>query len=248
LISAYEWAIKNATDDWETKPRSNPVKLARPKAPKPYQSDSTNAIGDSELKALLDTIKRQADGGSLVGKRDYAIVIHLALTGRRRSEVLSLNWGDVKTNGTMVATYHVKGGRIETREVRAPIVKTSLLDYLEASGRLEAISVDDPIWVSHREAYSPAMGRQKSPGGRLTSHAFAKNLKRYAKRAGIGSIHIHQLRHNFARQFADETGSISLVSEALGHSNIATTKVYVERIGLHRDRASIRLAERLELE
>jgi integrase len=35
-----------------------------------------------------------------------------------------------------------------------------------------------------------------------------KNLKRYAKEAGIEKFHMHQTRHTFARIVAAETGSI----------------------------------------
>ena len=43
----------------------------------------------------------------------------------------------------------------------------------------------------------------------LLSHAFAQNLKSYAREAGITEIHLHQLRHSFARMVAEESGSIA---------------------------------------
>lgn len=217
----------------------NPVNGARPKAPKPYQSESTQSLGDEDLDALIAFVKAKADAGQIVGKRDYALLLHYVLTGRRRAEVIGLRWGDLKTNGTMLVTYRIKGGTIETREVQSELVKASMIDYLEASGRLEGMTDDTPIWTRH--------DRAGKPGGPLTSHAFAKNLKRYAAHAGLASFHLHQLRHTWARQAGDESGSMGIVQEGLGHKSQATTRVYLDRIGVKRDRMSERLAERLGL-
>ncbi len=217
----------------------NPVNGARPKAPKPYQSESTQSLGDGDLDALIAVVKAKADAGQIVGKRDYALLLHFVLTGRRRAEVIGLRWGDLKTNGTMLVTYHVKGGTIETREVQSELVKASMIEYLEASGRLAGMADDTPIWTRH--------DRAGKPGGALTSHAFAKNLKRYAAAAGLASFHLHQLRHTWARQAGDESGSMGIVQEGLGHKSQATTRVYLDRIGVKRDRMSERLAERLGL-
>ncbi len=41
------------------------------------------------------------------------------------------------------------------------------------------------------------------------SIGFAQNLKGYARLAGIEQIHLHQLRHSFARMVAEESGSIT---------------------------------------
>ena len=217
----------------------NPVNGARPKAPKPYQSESTKSLDDGDLDALLALVKAKAEAGSLVGKRDYALLLHFVLTGRRRAEVIGLRWGDLQTNGTMLVTYHVKGGTIETREVREELVKATMIDYLEASGRLADMTEDAPIWTRH--------DRAGEPGEALTSHAFVKNLKRYAAEAGLASFHLHQLRHTAARMAGDESGSMGEVQEMLGHKSQATTRVYLDRIGVKRDRMSERLAERLGL-
>jgi len=238
VSSFWKWAskIEGLAEVLPTNPVANG---ARPKAPKPYQSESTKSLGDGDLDALLAVVRAKAETGSIVGKRDYALLLHFVLTGRRRAEVIGLRWGDLKTNGTMLVTYHVKGGTIETREVREELVKTTMLDYLEASGRLEGMTSDSPIWTRH--------DRAGKPGGPLTSHAFAKNLKRYAAEAGLPSFHLHQLRHTAARLAGDESGSMGEVQEMLGHKSQATTRVYLDRIGVKRDRMSERLAERLGL-
>jgi integrase len=138
----------------------------------------------------------------------------------------------------MVIRSRVKGGDYLGREVSDPRVREALLDYLTASGRLGVLSNDGPLWTRHDRA-----GR---PGAPLTSHAFALNLKRYARDAGIGNVHLHQTRHTFARMVAEDTGSIIATQDALGHRHVATTRVYVQRIAVRRDSHSGRILGRLE--
>jgi site-specific recombinase XerD len=104
---------------------------------------------------------------------------------------------------------------------------------------MNVLASERPLWTRHDRA-----GR---PGAPLTSHAFAKNLKRYASDAGIGKVHIHQTRHTFARVVSEETGSLTETQEALGHKNLATTRTYVRLIAVRRDKHSRRLAERLHV-
>lgn len=96
------------------------------------------------------------------------------------------------------------------------------------------------MWTRHDRA-----GR---PGAALSSHAFVKNLKRYARGAGVGDVHLHQTKHSFARIVAEETGSITDTQDALGHRNASTTRVYVQRIAVKRDRHSQKITSRLRRE
>lgn len=125
------------------------------------------------------------------------------------------------------------------REVADPHVRRALEDYLESCGRAEALTLGRPLWTRHDQAWPP--------GAPLTSHAFAKNLKRYAREAGIEKIHIHQTRHTFARMVAEETGSIVKTQDALGHSNLQTTCVYLARIAVKRDKHSQAIISRLSV-
>ena len=73
----------------------------------------------------------------------------------------------------------------------------------------------------------------------------ARNLKRYAALAGVAEARIHRLRHTFAQVVADTSGSLPETQEVLGHVHAATTRVYVQRIGIKKDKFSQALADRL---
>lgn len=234
VSSFYKWAIEHSGGLVE----HNPVASARPKAPKAYQTEGTESLDDTEVKKLLDLVKAKADAGSISATRDFAMLLFYFFTGKRRSEIVSLKWGDLRFNGVVVVKSVVKGGDYETFEVADPGAKNALFDYLKAAGRLEEMTPDTPLWTAHDRT-------GQHTGKALSSHAFVKNLKKYAKDAGIGDIHLHQTRHTFARWAGEESGSVLEVQEALGHKNAATTRVYLKRVSVKKDKFSAKIAERL---
>lgn len=234
LSSFYEWAMRDP--ELSSYIKSNPAHLARPKAPKAYQTESAKSLSDSELEALISVVRQKALSGDPVGKRDYAILLLFMATGMRRTEILSLRGRDIKVGESLVLTNRVKGGNYVGREVSDPLVKDALLDYLTTTRRLNVFRTDAPIWTRHDYA-GPS-------GAQLSSHCFARNMKRYARAAGIDGFHLHQTRHTFARIVAEETGSILATQEALDHSNPSTTRVYVQRIVIKRDQYSARVSRR----
>jgi integrase len=236
LSSFYEWAMRDAVLGQFI--RNNPAQLARPKCPRPYQTESTKAFDDEQMSALLWVVRKKAASGDTVGRRDYAILLFFVTTGMRRNEVIGLRGSDLELKkDALVVRCKVKGGDYVGREVADPHVRRALVEYLESCGRAEALTSGRPLWTRHDQA--------GPPGAPLTSHAFAKNLKRYAREAGLGKIHIHQTRHTFARMVAEETGSIVETQDALGHRNLQTTRVYLTRIAIKRDKHGPTIISRL---
>jgi integrase len=234
VSSFYDWVLRDP--DLAKYIHSNPATLARPKAPKAYQTESTKALSDEELGALITVVRRKALEGSVVGKRDYAILLFFLATGMRRSEVIYLRGRDLEISEGMTLTNRMKGGTYIGREISDPLVKEALMNYLSACHRLNVLQTDGPLWTRHDFA-----GR---PGAALSSHCFVKNMKRYAKQAGIAHFHIHQTRHTFARLVAEDTGSIIATQDALDHRNPSTTRIYVQRIAIKRDQYSKRILSR----
>jgi integrase len=235
LSSFFEWAMKESLLRGQI--GNNPARLALPKAPKAYQTESVKAWTDAQLQSIVEAVRARAAAGEIVGKRDYALLLFYLVTGMRRQEVISLRGGDIKIDEYITLTGKVKGGDYVGREVRDPLLREAILDYLSSCGREGVLKTDGPLWTRHDRA-----GR---PGAALTSHAFVKNLKRYAREAGVGDVHLHQTRHSFARIVAEETGSITDTQDALGHRNAATTRVYVQRIAIRRDKHSGKITGRL---
>jgi integrase len=246
LSSFYRWAIENSP--LNEQPIVNPVTLARPKKPKPYRTERTKSLLDDELRALITLMKEKAaESTNTVAKRDYALLQWYVKTGRRRNEVIALRGSDVQLRNVtkdeiseeiLIVRYRIKGGRFLMCELRDPVVRTALLDYLDVGNRREVLQTERPLWTRHDRA-----GR---PGAPLTSHAFVKNLKRYAKEAGLNHIHNHMTRHTFARIINEETGSLLETQEALDHEDQATTRIYIESVAIKRDKYSDRISKRVD--
>jgi integrase/recombinase XerD len=220
--------------------RSNPAAQARPRHPQPYQSESVKALTDDEMNKLLGVVRTMADAGSVVAKRDYALLLFFFLTGLRRNEVTSLRGKDLEhKDGRLIIKYRRKGGKFVGREVGDASVYEALIDYLTFSGRRNVLGSERPLWTRH--------DRAGKPGAPLSSRSFAENLKVYAREAGIEHIHVHQTRHTYARIVAEETGSYLEAQEALDHENAATTRVYVQRITVKADKHGGKVAGRIKL-
>jgi len=235
VSSFYTWAQRDP--DIRKYIHHNPAALSRPKAPKPYQTESTKSWTDEELQALVETVSERAVSGDLVGKRDLALLLLYTSTGWRREEIMGLCGRDIRVlDDKIIIGGRVKGGRYRAREVDDAEARSALLDYLAAAKRLHVLKTDAPLWTRH--------DHPKLAGEQLTSHAFVRNLKRYASEAGLEKVHLHQTRHTFARIVAEETGSFVVTQEALEHQNLSTTTVYVQRIAVKKDLHSAAVAKR----
>ena len=211
---------------------------ARPKAPKAYQNESSQALSDEDVVTLLKYVSGKA---TPTAKRDYAMLLFYFFTGKRRAEICHLTWGDIRIERSqLLLTSRLKGGDYLSFEVKHPKALEALLDYVEAAEiDLAQVESDTPVWTVLGDKARAHTGRG------LTSHGFVKNLKSYARKAGLEDIHLHQARHTYARWVGEESGSLLEAPDALGHKNLVTTKVYLQRVAVKKDKFSGRIGERL---
>jgi integrase len=257
LSSFYRWALSEPSLARDI--RANPVTLARPKAPRPYQSKQTKALSDDEVRRLYEAVRTRAqsddDQEARIGKRDYALLLLYLYTGLRRRELIQLRWGDIELEDShLTIATQTKGGFYRTLEVTAPSALAALRDYLVATERWERMQDDTPLWLAHDRATrmraapqsrSPLKQKGRRPEAPLTSHGFVKSLKQYAATAGVAHIHLHQTRHTFARMLGEEADSLFEVQKELGHRSIATTQVYLDKVTRKKDKFSQRIEKRI---
>lgn len=211
----------------------NPARVSLPKASKPFQSESVKALTREELMKLLEVVEKHTLNRHPVHLRDFAILQFYVATGRRRAEIIGLRGDSIEINDDrFFIKAKVKGGYFLNFELDDQTTQNALFDYLNLTGRMDLIGKNEPLWIRHDK------GASKNQNLGLTSHGFAQRMKLYALEAGIKNFHIHKLRHTFAKIVSEISESLAETQEALGHSNIKTTQIYVKRLAIKKDKFS----------
>ena len=219
----------------------NPAKVSLPKASKPFQSESVKALSREELGKLLEVVADYAQNKKAVHLRDYAMLQFYVATGRRRAEIINLKGSNIEIkDGRFFIRAKVKGGSFLNFELNDETTQNALYEYLEATNRADIFGKEEPLWLRHDR------GAQSSKKKNLTSHGFAQRMKLYAAEAGIGKFHIHRLRHTFAKIVSEYSESMAETQEALGHSNIKTTQIYVQKLAIKKDKHSKSIRDALK--
>jgi integrase/recombinase XerD len=174
-------------------------------------------ISVSQVRLLLEQPTKQSTPEA---KRDSAMLSLLYASGMRVSELMSLNLGDVDTQGDFVRCFG-KGHK----ERIIPIARKASLtleEYLrEARPKLARSNQEKALFLNRR-------------GERLTRQGFWQILKGYARAAGLNEeITPHTLRHSFATHMLSGGADLRSVQELLGHANISTTQVYTHLTSEH---------------
>jgi integrase/recombinase XerC len=146
-----------------------------------------------------------------LAERDQLVLLTLAMTGLRRSELIALDWGDVTLDGPRpsLLVRCGKGGKPR----RQPL-PTQLSGRLERLHDERCASPSDPVFRGLH-------------GARLQPAILADIIRRATSRAGITKhVTAHTLRHTAATWLRQATGDARLVAEYLGHSDLSTVSRY----------------------
>ena len=201
VSSFYDYASKHGVLS------SNPIGACERRPVQRY-ADSKALPG---VKGILAAI----DQSTPAGQRDYAIVAITLQTGRRLAEIAALRWADLEIAGEIVKlTFRrAKGGKL-MRDTLPLTTSRALTRYLYAvyGPELGALAPEAPIWRS----FSP-----NNPAGALSHRAIQGICEQHT-----GS-HFHALRHTFARSMEDAGAKLTEIQQRLGHSNAATTGIYL---------------------
>ena len=173
------------------------------------QTALPKALSDGQVAALLACCDRH----TVTGRRDLAILTLLVRLGLRAGEVAALSLDDVDWRRGEI-TVRGKGNR----EDRLPLpadVGQRVVDYLER-GR-PAAALDRAVFV-----------RVQAPYRALSSTAISTLVEVAGRRAGLGLIGAHRLRHSAATAMLRGGGSLTEIGQVLRHVRPATTAIYAK--------------------
>jgi integrase/recombinase XerC len=145
-----------------------------------------------------------------LSKRDLAIVELLYSSGLRRSELVSLNAGDIDFYGGVLRVMG-KGSKERIIPVTQKAL-TALKDYLHL--RKGIAKPPDPLFLNKN-------------GKRLSGHGLSLILKKISLKCNLPrKITPHQIRHSFATHLLNKGCDLRSLQEMLGHKNLSTTQGY----------------------
>jgi integrase len=178
------------------------------------------------------------------GHRYFPLLWVAAPTGMCRSEVLGLKWNDVDftthrlglNRGLVGIGYDLHQTPGKTRTSRPSIdLDTTTLDVLAG-------------WRAFQHAAFAAVGLEPDDswvftdgdGQPIHPHALSQAFERIARNAGVRIIRLHDLRHTHGSLLIKEGVPVKVVSERLGHANIAFTIQTYQHVlpGMQADAAS----------
>ena len=145
-----------------------------------------------------------------------SVVVTLMLdTGLRVSEVCNLNIGDIDLQDNSAK---VMGGKGD---------KDRLVLFTERT--LDRIHAWIPVRESRTKSECDAL-LLNSAGRRLQPRGVQRLMDNLAIQSGLpkGKLTPHVLRHNFATGLLERGADLVSIQKLLGHSSIATTRVYLE--------------------
>ncbi|MGE7601285.1 tyrosine-type recombinase/integrase [Peribacillus sp. NPDC097675] len=159
-------------------------------------------IKEDEFRLLLN----QFDYTKFHGYRNKVIVMLLQDTGMRIGECLAIEADHIDFKHRMILLTKTKA-RKERYVYFSQQMSRELRHYVKFKERYTTVELLFPT----------------TRNTELTIASFEKQLKQAGEEIGL-SVHPHQIRNNFARQFLMNGGDLYTLSRILGHSSVTVTE------------------------
>jgi site-specific recombinase XerD len=172
------------------------------------QSGLPQPLTPAHVQALIGA----CDASGPVGRRDLAVITCLLRLGLRCGEVAALRLEDIDWAGGTVRVAG-KGNRVDLLPLPVDVGQ-ALVAYLH----------DGRPATSQRVVFLTVV----APFTALAPNSVSCIVGRAARRAGLGTVHAHRLRHTAASATLNAGATLEQVAHLLRHASPATTAVYAK--------------------
>jgi site-specific recombinase XerD len=168
------------------------------------------AFKQEDVKKMLDAIDRK----SPTGKRAHAVILLVAKTGLRMSDVQNLRFENIDWDNNAIRLPQVK-----TKEALVIPLTTdvgwALIEYITNA---RPVSDLPNIFLQERAPHDPLIN-------------FDNILVKYMRLAGVSAEYLrhhglHALRHSLGTTLLEHDVPIDVIQSVLGHVNMETTQKY----------------------
>ncbi|MGI6772572.1 MAG: tyrosine recombinase XerC [Clostridiales bacterium] len=152
-------------------------------------------------------------------ERNFCIITLFLNCGLRLSELVSLNYTDIRSDNTLRVTG--KGSKERTVYLNNACIE-AIKDYMRVRPK-DGVIDKEALFLSNRLK-------------RISPKTVQYVVKTFIEKSGLGGLgfSVHKLRHTAATlmyQYGDV--DILVLKEILGHDNIATTEIYTHVVDKH---------------
>ena len=180
--------------------------------PKRFQRNLVNFLDEEEVDALIAA----RDLASWTGRRDRAMLMLVAQTGLRASELTGLACGDVQLGRGPHVSCLGKGRKQRITPLTRPTVGV-LRVWLEERGG----TAEEPLFPTRT-------------GGALSRDGLERRIAKHAASAALAcpslrekKVTAHVLRHTAAMRLLGAGVDTSVIALWLGHEQVETTQIYL---------------------
>lgn len=145
-------------------------------------------------------------------ERDYCILVLFMNCGLRLSELVSLNYTDIRTDNTMVVTG--KGNKQRTVYLNDACIE-AIQNYMKVRP-VDGVKDSKALFISRQH-------------NRISPKTVQHIVKVFLEKSGLGNLgfSVHKLRHTAATlMYQYGHVDVLMLKEILGHENLSTTEIY----------------------
>lgn len=174
-------------------------------------------LTSEEVKALVDACSHRYTSGI----RLAAMIGVMYGCGLRLAELLALAPKDIDLRKRELLVRHGKGDK--PRRLGMPAETVLLVERWMTRRRAYAIPAGAPVFCTYSSG---------NVGEPLHQQQVRMALMRLRRKAGIEKrVHPHGFRHSFAFELAQEGVPMHVIKDALGHTSLAVTDIYISHLG-----------------
>lgn len=170
-------------------------------------------------KDEIEKILKSVDVSTIVGKRDYAILMLISHLGLRISDIRNLKFDNINWQKNTISLVQNKTKKLVVLPLSND-VGVSLINYIKYARP----NVNSPyIFLTVTKPFRPF----------CYDNNFSTNFKRYLSLANIDInnkklVGVHSLRHSLSNILLQNNVPLSTISPILGHSSIESTSIYLK--------------------
>jgi integrase/recombinase XerD len=185
------------------------ARVKQEKVQKQYSLKDEELLSPEDYNRLIAAVKESGD------TRAEALFETMFYTGMRVSEALQLRIDHIEQEVRIIEDIKGKGSKyrdIFICDELIPILKKYLQERQQPYS-----STTKALFVGER--------------GPITRHTAHRLIKKYAEKANVEEkkAHVHNLRHRFCLDLAEEGYQIQDIAKFAGHESIEVTKKYLEK-------------------